>query len=62
MSSDSAGRLYAGYQKAEGWLHVNDGPGPNTDNRSNDRNLYTVRGQYLLKPNDDLNFLLIGEP
>ena len=61
LSSDSAGRLYAGYQKAEGWLHVDDGPGPNTDNRSNDRNLYTLRGQYLLKPDDNLNFLLIGD-
>ena len=61
LSSISAGRLYAGYQKAEGWLHVDDGPGPNTDNRSNDRNLYTVRGQYLVKPDDNLSLLLIGD-
>ena len=61
LGSISAGRLYAGYQKAEGWLHVDDGPGPNTDNRSNDRNLYTLRGQYLVKPDENLNFLLIGD-
>jgi iron complex outermembrane recepter protein len=61
LSSISAGRLYAGWQKTEGWLHVDDGSGPNTDNRSNDRNFYTLRGQYLLTPNDDLSLLVIGD-
>jgi iron complex outermembrane recepter protein len=61
LSSISAGRLYVGWQKAEGWLYNDDGPGPNTDNRNNDRNYYTLRGQYLLKPNDDLDVLLIGD-
>ena len=61
LSSISAGRLYAGWQKTEGWLHVDDGSGPNTDNRSNDRNFYTLRGQYLLTPNDDLSVLVIGD-
>jgi iron complex outermembrane receptor protein len=61
LGAISAGRLYAAYQKAEGWLKVDDGPGPNTNDRSNDRNLYTFRGQYLLTPSDDLNLLLIGD-
>jgi iron complex outermembrane receptor protein len=61
VSSTSAGRLYAGYQKTEGWLMNDTGPGPNTNNRNNDRNAYTLRGQYLVTPNDDLNFLLIGD-
>ena len=61
LSASSAGRLYAGYQKTEGWLENDVGAGPNTDDRNNDRNVYTLRGQYLFKPNDDLDFLLIGD-
>ena len=61
LSAISAGRLYVGWQKTEGWLDNDDGPGPNTDNRNNDRNYYTLRGQYLLKPNDDVDVLLIGD-
>lgn len=61
LSSNSAGRLYADWQKREGWLKVVDGPGPNGDNRTNDRNAYTLRGQYLIKPTDDSTFLLIGD-
>ena len=61
LSSISAGRLSVGWQKTEGWLNVDDGPGPNTDNRSNDRNFYTVRGQYQITPAEDINFLLIGD-
>jgi iron complex outermembrane receptor protein len=61
LSSISAGRLYVGWQKTEGWLNNDVGPGPNTDNRNNDRNYYTLRGQYLLKPNDDVDVLFIGD-
>jgi len=61
LSSNSAGRLYVGYQNAEGWLHVDTGQGPNTDDRSNNRNAYTFRGQYLLTPSSDVSFLLIGD-
>ena len=61
LSSISAGRLYASYQNAEGWLHVDTGQGPNTDDRSNNRNAYNFRGQYLLTPSSDVSFLLIGD-
>src|SRR3984893_1363502 len=61
LSSVSAGRFYAGYQKTEGWLENDVGAGPNTDDRNNDRNVYIFRGQYLFKPNDDVDFLLIGD-
>ena len=61
LSSISAGRLYASYQNAEGWLHVDTGQGPNTDDRSNNRDAYNFRGQYLLTPSSDISFLLIGD-
>jgi iron complex outermembrane recepter protein len=57
----SAARFYAGYQKRNGTLDINTGLGPNTDNRSSDRNLYTMRGQFLVTPNEAVNFLLIGD-
>ena len=57
----SAGRLYAGYQRRDGFLNVDTGPGPNTQNNTDDRNVYTVRGQYLLTPNDTVSILVIGD-
>jgi outer membrane receptor protein involved in Fe transport len=57
----SAFRLYAGYQKREGFLNVDTGTGPNGNDRANDRNFYTVRGQYLLTPSSNVSLLLIGD-
>ena len=57
----SAFRLYAGYQKRDGFSPVDTGLGPNTDGDSNNRNVYTVRGQYLLTPTDDVSFLVIAD-
>src|SRR5882757_5238282 len=42
----SAARLYVGFQKRDGWMNVDTGGGPNTNDRANDRNMFTVRGQY----------------
>src|ERR1700722_20029393 len=57
----AAARFYAGYQKRDGFLDVNTGLGPNSDDRSSDRNLYTMRGQFLLTPSDGVSFLVIGD-
>jgi iron complex outermembrane receptor protein len=57
----SAFRLYAGYQKRDGFSDVNTGLGPNTDGTANNRNVYTVRGQYLITPTDNVSFLVIGD-
>jgi iron complex outermembrane recepter protein len=57
----SAARFYAGYQKRDGFLNVNTGLGPNTSNKTDDRNLYTMRGQYLITPSDSVNFLVIAD-
>jgi len=56
----SAFRLYAGYQKRDGFLDVETGPG-NSDDAVNSRNFYTVRGQYLITPSDDISVLFIGD-
>jgi iron complex outermembrane receptor protein len=57
----SAGRFYAGYQRRDGFLNVDTGTGPNSDNRTDNRNVYTMRGQYLLTPTDKVSFLVIGD-
>jgi iron complex outermembrane receptor protein len=57
----SAARFYAGYQRRDGFLNVDTGPGPNSDNRTDNRNVYTMRGQYLLTPSDKVSFLVIGD-
>jgi iron complex outermembrane receptor protein len=61
ISDMNSARLYVGYQKRDGWLQVDDGEGPNTQTSTNDRNYYTLRGQWLFKPDSDVNFLLIGD-
>src|SRR5271165_4494370 len=56
----SAFRLYAGFQKRDGFLDVETGAGNNND-AVNDRNFYTVRGQYLITPSSDVSVLIIGD-
>jgi iron complex outermembrane recepter protein len=57
----AAARFYAGYQRRDGFLDVNTGLGPNSDNRTDNRNLYTMRGQFLVTPSDAVNFLVIAD-
>jgi len=61
LGNVAAARFYAGYQKRDGFLNVNDGLGPNQDNKTDNRNLYTMRGQFLLTPSDAVNFLVIAD-
>ena len=56
----SAFRLYAGYQKRDGFLNVETGTGT-LDDAVNNRNMYTVRGQYLITPSSDVSVLFIGD-
>jgi len=61
LGNIAAARFYAGYQKRDGFLDINTGLGPNTDNNTDNRNMYTMRGQFLLTPSDAMNFLVIGD-
>ena len=56
----SAFRLYAGYQKRDGFLNVQTDTA-NLKDAANDRNFYTVRGQYLITPSSDISVLIIGD-
>jgi len=56
-----AGRLYVGFQQNSGYLQVVDGVGPSTQNNTNSRHAYNTRGQLLITPSDDVDFLLIAD-
>jgi iron complex outermembrane receptor protein len=56
-----AGSLYFADRQRDGYFTVNDGPGPNTANRDTNRDYYTIRGQLLFEPNDNVKARLIGD-
>jgi len=61
LSDIMAGRLYVGFQQNSGFLQVNDGVGPSTQNNTNSRHAYNTRGQLLITPSDDVDFLIIAD-
>jgi iron complex outermembrane receptor protein len=61
IGDENAVRLYVGYQKRDGWLTELTGEGPNTNPKTNDRNYYTMRGQWLYTPSGDVSLLVIGD-
>src|ERR1700722_12497226 len=61
LAENIAGRLYAGFQQNKGFLDVVNGVGPSTQNNTNDRHAYNVRGQLLFTPSDNIDFLLIAD-
>jgi iron complex outermembrane receptor protein len=61
LGAISAGRFYAGYQRRDGFLNINTGLGPNSVDNTDNRNMYTMRGQYLVTPSDAISFLVIGD-
>jgi len=56
-----AGSLYVSDRERDGFFRVNTGQGPNSDTTSNNRNYYTVRGQLLYLPNDNLSMRFIAD-
>jgi len=61
LNSIMSGRLYVGFEENSGFLQVNDGVGPSTQNNTNDRHAINGRGQLLITPSDDLEVLLIAD-
>jgi outer membrane receptor protein involved in Fe transport len=56
-----AGRLYVAARHRDGFLDVDRGSGPRTEDEDGDRKFHTVRGQLLLKPSDSLDIRLVGD-
>ena len=56
-----AGSLYFGYQQRDGFFDVNTGSGPRTATTDTDKDFYTLRGQLLARPTNDLTFRFIAD-
>ncbi len=61
LSDIMAGRLFMGFQENSGFLQVVNGVGPSTQNNTDDRHAYNARGQLLIAPSDDVDFLIIAD-
>jgi iron complex outermembrane recepter protein len=61
LNDFTAGRIYVEWEKRDGWLNVNTGLGPNTNDKTDSRNGYVVRGQLLFTISGNADFLLIGD-
>ena len=61
MGDVLAGSLYVAARQRNGFFKVDPGQGPRTELRDNDRNFYTLRGQLLGLPTDNLTLRLIAD-
>ncbi len=62
FSDTVAGRFYIAARERDGFLDiVNTGPGPRTLDEDVDQSFYTLRGQLLIAPNNDLDIRIIAD-
>ncbi|HEY5806508.1 MAG TPA: TonB-dependent receptor plug domain-containing protein, partial [Povalibacter sp.] len=61
LSETLAGRLYVAARERDGYMDVDVGPGPRTEEEDGDRSFYTARGQMLFKPSDSLDIRVVGD-
>lgn len=61
LAETMAGRLYVAKRERDGYLDVDTGSGPRTQDEDVDRSFYTARGQLLLRPTDALDIRLTGD-
>jgi len=58
---NSAFRVYAAKRKRDGFMDVHTGAGPRRETEDYDQDYHTLRGQWLLEPNDDFDILLSAD-
>jgi len=61
MGDTVAGRLFVARRQRDGFLDVVTGPGPRTRTDDVDQNFWTVRGQILAVPTEDLTVRVIAD-
>lgn len=54
----AAASLYVVARERDGYLDINRGPGPRTEDQDSDRKFYSARGQLLLLPSDTMDIRL----
>ena len=61
LGDNAAFSVYAAKRKRDGWMDVETGAGPRTEDEDYDQNFHTLRGKLLLEPTDTLNILFSGD-
>ncbi|MDG2523620.1 TonB-dependent receptor [Caulobacter segnis] len=61
MGDKLAGRLFAAVRERDGFYDIVTGQGPRTNTEDGNQDYYTVRGQLLFTPNDDVDVRIIAD-
>jgi len=61
FSDSAAFSVYAAKRKRDGWMDVETGNGPRTEDKDYDQNFHTLRGKLLFEPSDNLEILLSAD-
>ncbi len=61
FSDSTAFSIFAAKRERDGWMHVETGNGPRTEDRDYDQNFHTVRGKLLFEPSDTFNVLFSAD-
>ncbi|MGZ8814955.1 MAG: TonB-dependent receptor, partial [Mycobacterium sp.] len=61
LGENAAFSIYATKRKRDGWMDVETGRGPRTEDEDYDQNFHSLRGQLLLEPTDTLDISLIAD-
>jgi outer membrane receptor protein involved in Fe transport len=61
LSETVGAHLFVGTRQRDGYQNIITGPGPRTERRDNDQDFWTVRGQLLLTPIDQVDVRIIAD-
>ncbi len=61
LGENSAFRVYAAKRKRDGFMEVRTGDGPRTQTEDNEQNFHSLRGQWLIEPNENVEINFIGD-
>ena len=61
VGENAAFRIFAAQRDRDGFMKIHTGGGPRTNKKDNDQNYSTVRAQWRITPNDDLDINFIAD-
>jgi iron complex outermembrane receptor protein len=61
LAEGVSARVFVEYQRRDGWMNLENGVGPLSENSTDDRNQWVTRAQLLFTPTDNIDFLVIAD-
>jgi iron complex outermembrane receptor protein len=61
LAEGVAARIFVEWQRRDGWMKLENGVGPLSENSTDNRNQWVTRAQFLFTPTDNVDFLLIAD-